>query len=264
MDRTIDDFGAQWTRYPENDGYYASHQMLADICGPLMDPATFHGQHVADIGSGSGRIARMLLEAGARRVTAVEPSAAHDVLVRNLADQADRVTFVRAHGDQLPDAAYDIIVSFGVLHHIPEPEPVAKRMFDCLRPGGQALIWLYGREGNGLYLSLFLPLRAVTRLLPDAVLSGLCHVLTAFLTLYVWACRILPLPMRAYMCEVIGRYPWRHRFLTVFDQLNPSYARYYTEVEARALLEDAGFADVALYHRHGYSWTVFGRKPNTV
>ena len=29
----------------------------------------------------------------------------------------------------------------------------------------------------------------------------------------------------------------------------------------RALLEDAGFRDVELYHRHGYSWSVLGTKP---
>ena len=30
--------------------------------------------------------------------------------------------------------------------------------------------------------------------------------------------------------------------------------------EARHLLEDAGYDDVQLYHRHGYSWTVVGKK----
>ena len=51
------------------------------------------------------------------------------------------------------------------------------------------------------------------------------------------------------------------RYLTVFDQLNPSYAKYYTEEEAGQLMKRAGFADVRLHHRHGYSWTVLGRKP---
>ena len=47
----------------------------------------------------------------------------------------------------------------------------------------------------------------------------------------------------------------------IFDQLNCSYARYYTRSEAVALLERGGFQDVKAYHRHGMSWTVMGTKP---
>lgn len=47
----------------------------------------------------------------------------------------------------------------------------------------------------------------------------------------------------------------------IYDQLNPAYAKYYRRDEARALLEDAGFQDVRLHHRHGYSWTVLGTHP---
>ena len=51
------------------------------------------------------------------------------------------------------------------------------------------------------------------------------------------------------------------RRLVLYDQLNPAYAHYYTEKEARALLEEGGFEEVRLYHRHGYSWSVVGRRP---
>jgi hypothetical protein len=67
--------------------------------------------------------------------------------------------------------------------------------------------------------------------------------------------------MRAYMRGVIAHYGWRHYFLTIFDQLNPAYAKYYRREEALELMEKAGFADVRLYHRHGYSWTVVGSRP---
>ena len=47
------------------------------------------------------------------------------------------------------------------------------------------------------------------------------------------------------------------------SKLNPAYARYYTETEARALLEEAGFVDATSFHRHRYSWAVVGRRPIT-
>jgi SAM-dependent methyltransferase len=261
MSKTIDDFGAQWSRYSENDGYYASSAMFADICGPLFDPAAIKGLRVADLGSGSGRIVRMLLELGAAHVTTVEPSDAMQALKRNTEEAMDRVTYIHDTGERLPDGPYDLIVSIGVIHHIPDPAPVVARAFQTLRPGGQFLVWIYGREGNELYLKIFEPLRTVTKRLPDFLLVGISHALTALLSVYIGLCRILPLPMRDYVLSVLGRYGWRHRFLTIFDQLNPAYAKYYRKDEAHALLVSVGFADVTLYHRHGYSWSVVGTKP---
>ncbi len=260
----IRDFGQQWTRFQANDGYYASASMFADILGPLITPEAFAGKKTADIGSGTGRIVNMLLHAGVRQVTAVEPSDAYHVLERNVAEAGDRVALVHAPGDQLPLGDYDLVVSFGVLHHIPEPDPVVARVFEALRPGGQFVIWLYGREGNELYLTAFSILHTVTKRLPDWLLHPISHVLTAGLWAYAAACRVPPLPMRGYMRRVIGQYEWRHMCLTVFDQLNPGYAKYYTRAEAESLLSRHGFGDIRLYHRHGYSWTVTGTKPRSL
>jgi len=63
------------------------------------------------------------------------------------------------------------------------------------------------------------------------------------------------------MNHVVAKLTREHRRLVIYDQLRPAYARYYAEHEARALLEDSGFVHVRLHHRHGYSWTVMGTKP---
>jgi hypothetical protein len=44
-------------------------------------------------------------------------------------------------------------------------------------------------------------------------------------------------------------------------KVNPAYAKYYRQVEARQLLQQAGFEDIVLYHRHGYCSTVMSRRP---
>jgi hypothetical protein len=71
----------------------------------------------------------------------------------------------------------------------------------------------------------------------------------------------LPLPLARYMREVVARLDPSKRRLTVYDQLNPAYAKYYRRDEAYRLLAAAGFRDLLLYHRHGYSWSVVGTKP---
>lgn len=259
--QTIEDFGAQWTRYPENNGYYASVAMLSDILAPFVAPEELRGKRIAEIGSGSGRIVSMLLDAGVAHVTALEPSAAIEALQRNIAGQTGQVTCVQAPGEMLPLASFDAVLSIGVLHHIVEPGPVVRRAYEALKPGGWLIVWIYGREGNKMYLALAEPLRRITRRMPDFLLAGLAHALVPALSLYVLLCRVAPLPMRDYMRNVIGRYGWRHRFLTIFDQLNPAYAKYYAEDEARQLLAGAGFVNVRLYNRHGYSWTIVGERP---
>src|SRR5215470_8843215 len=91
-DKTISDFGAQWTRHQDNTGRYASLEQFEDIVAPFLSRADFQERRCADIGSGTGRIVRMLIDAGAAHVTAIEPSRAYDVLVRNMADVADKAT----------------------------------------------------------------------------------------------------------------------------------------------------------------------------
>lgn len=260
--RTIDDFGDQWTRYTGNEGFYGSAELLADVFGPVLDLEALKGKRVAEIGSGTGRIVEMLLAAGAAHVTALEPSQAMRVLRENTAHNADRITYLECRGEELPsEPAQDVVVSIGVLHHIPDPAPVVEAAYNALKPGGRMLVWLYGWEGNALYLSLVLPLRAVSTRLPHGMLSVLCHALNALLSVYIAVARRIPVPLHRYMTQVIGRFSRQKRYLVIYDQLNPAYAKYYRQAEARRLLEQAGFEDIVLYHRHGYSWTVAGRRP---
>jgi len=261
-DRTIRDFGDQWTRYSENDGYYASIDCFWDIFSPLLSPEDIRGKKVADIGSGTGRMVRMLAEVGAAEITAVEPSAAFSVLKDNTEDIGEIVRYVKDTGDRIDRQDYfDCIVSMGVIHHIPEPEPVIRAAFQALKPGGKLVIWIYGKEGNKFYLGLAGSLRFFTTRMPNSLLAVLSWILCFFLTIYMNLCRIISLPMRDYMLNTILRLSPAQRRLTIFDQLNPRYAKYYTRSEAEQLLAASGFIDVKTKHRHGYSWTVMGRKP---
>jgi SAM-dependent methyltransferase len=261
--QTIEDFGEQWTRYTTNDGYYASATLFQDICGPLIDLTEIRGSTVADIGSGSGRIVTMLLEAGAQKVVAIEPSKAFEVLQQNTKSWGERVEHICCAGEDIPqDRNLDFVFSIGVLHHIPNPAAVVRAAYGALKPHGKILVWLYGAEGNQLYLKILTPLRKLSTRLPAPVLAGLAHCLNVLLFAYALACRFLPLPLRDYINNVSSKFSWQKRFLVIYDQLNPAYAKYYTGDEASSLLADAGFRDVKSYHRHGYSWTVTGTKPH--
>jgi ubiquinone/menaquinone biosynthesis C-methylase UbiE len=88
---------------------------------------------VLDVGSGTGRAVRFLMQ---RRpdlqVDGVEP-------VGELRAQAQALgTILRdASGEKLPfhDDSFDVVMSFGLLHHVPDPAPVVTEMTRVARFG---------------------------------------------------------------------------------------------------------------------------------
>lgn len=258
---TIRDFGQQWLKFDNVDnGYYGSEILFADILFPLVRPEDVAGRYVAEVGSGTGRIVRMLLAAGASRVVAIEPSDAMVVLKRNVGELPG-VDCMQISGAAIPsDLGLDWVFSIGVIHHIPDADTVVHACYRALKPGGRIAIWVYGLEGNRLYLLFALPFRWVAKRCPDKLLGWVSRCCVPPLRVYQLLCRLFPLPMFSYFRGHVSKLTNEQLVMTVFDQLNPAYAKYYTKREAEELLLRAGFSNVVLHHRHGYSWTVVGDK----
>jgi SAM-dependent methyltransferase len=257
---TIRDFGHQWQIHGRVDeDYWTDVSLLKDYVGPLLDLEALGDAHVAEVGSGSGRIIRMLAECGPAELHAIEPSEGIDVLRENTRD-IPNLHIHHVAGDGFRVGGLDFVLSLGVIQFIRDPLPTLKNIRDNLAEGGRFVIWVYGRENNGAYLALFRSIHWVTRSLGDNALDRLCGFLNYLLVPYVFLCRYLPLPMRRYILEVFGRCGMEKRKYILFDQLNPTYVCYYTEAELIDMLRVAGFRDIATYHRHGYSWTAVGRR----
>ena len=260
--RTIADFGEQWTEYPGSEGFFGSVELFNDIFHPLLSASDVAGKRVAEIGAGIGRFVNILAAAGAARVVALEPSAAFRVLQETTRAHSERITYLNVTGEQLPPSAdLDYVFIIGVLHHIPEPGPVVSASFRALKPGGKLAVWVYGREGNSLYLLVVRTLWILTRRLPHRLLEWFVAAMYPLFWCYMMACRWLPLPLAAYMRRVMLPLTPAKRRVVVYDQLNPAYAKYYTRQEAHDALAQHGFTDIQLHHRHGYSWTVVGTRP---
>ena len=263
QDRTIEDFGRQWTVFDDAAGFFGSKELLADFVAPF-DLSQIRGWRVLDLGAGTGRHVLAMLESGAARVVAVEPSRAIEVVKEKTREFKDRVTLLQIAGDQIPPTAeFDAVFSIGVIHHIPDPAPVVRAVYGALKPGGKFVVWLYGKEGNELYLLLVKPLRWLSTHLPHWALVALVRALDLPLVLYLHICRRLPkvpLPLADYLRSIIAPLAGDKRRLVIYDQLNPAYAKYYTRREAEALMAVAPF-QIAVHHRRGYSWVVIGEKP---
>lgn len=111
----------------------------------------WRGKRVLEIGCGIGTDTINFARAGAQ-VTAVDISEESVALARQRAEAfgLDNITFYCADAEELsatvPPAAYDLVYSFGVIHHTPRPERVIEQIGQYyVRPGSTLKIMVYHR-----------------------------------------------------------------------------------------------------------------------
>ena len=113
------------------------------------------GKQVLEIGCGIGTDTMNFARAGAR-VTAVDLSPRSLDVARQRAQifsLSDRIQFVEADAERLPDfiepAAYDLVYSFGVIHHSPRPDVIlanVRRHF--IAANGTVKVMVYHRNSS--------------------------------------------------------------------------------------------------------------------
>jgi len=261
---TIRDFGEQWEIHGNlREDYWTSEAMLRDYFAGIFEPNSIKDKVVLEVGSGSGRILRMLSRFSPRELIGVEPSKGGlNRILQNTSDLKN-LTVLNVAGAEFKTTNVDIIFSLGVIHHIKNPKETLVNIYDSLKPGGQFVCWVYGMENNRTYVLGRILISPITRLMSDKYLDKFCEVLQRIIVTYgalsekYFSSR---LPMSEYIQKVFTPCGAAERKYIVFDQLNPAYAKYYTKKGIKLELENAGFVDVRLAHRHGYSWTAVGTK----
>ena len=98
--------------------------------------------HILDVASGTGLIARELARAGWGRVTALDQSPemlAQAARANTAADLAGRIEPVHGAADALPfdDATFDAVSFSYLLRYVPDPEATLTELARVLRPGGR-------------------------------------------------------------------------------------------------------------------------------
>ncbi|HEY7889326.1 MAG TPA: class I SAM-dependent methyltransferase [Steroidobacteraceae bacterium] len=164
---TIDDkaeIQKQWDRDPcgavtadnaeaESAAWYESvRRHRYEVYAPWMPGAMrfedWKERDVLEIGVGLGSDHLSLALAGSR-MHALDLSAEHLRHTRkHLAAHALQTEGVLgdAEANPFPDASFDLVYSFGVLHHTPDTARAVREVLRVLRPGGTALIGLYHRD----------------------------------------------------------------------------------------------------------------------
>jgi 2-polyprenyl-3-methyl-5-hydroxy-6-metoxy-1,4-benzoquinol methylase len=109
------------------------------------------GKRVLEVGCGIGTDSINFARAGAR-LTAVDLSNESLQIARQRAEVmgvADRIEFVQANAEDLTsalDGGYDLVYSFGVIHHTPRPQRALEQIRALVAPRGTLKMMVYHRH----------------------------------------------------------------------------------------------------------------------
>jgi 2-polyprenyl-3-methyl-5-hydroxy-6-metoxy-1,4-benzoquinol methylase len=136
----------------------------------FVDFAALSGKDVLDVGCGSGIATQMLAEAGAM-VTAIDlTSWAVETTRRRLAAFGLDAKVLQEDAERLPfgDSSFDLVFSWGVIHHSSDMDRALSELVRVTRPGGEVVLMVYHRRSL-----FFLVYRGFQRFLPLARRLGL-------------------------------------------------------------------------------------------
>ncbi|MES2505050.1 MAG: class I SAM-dependent methyltransferase [Myxococcota bacterium] len=246
-----DRFGYEWARYSE---ILPESRLQLQRWFGSTGLHTCAGKSVMDVGCGMGRNPYWMLKAGAKELLAVD---ADDnslaAAQKNLAefDQA-RVQKCSVYNlNPKEQGTFERVTCIGVLHHLEHPELALQKLWSCVKPGGDLILWCYALEGNRGLLPLIQLLRSIGARAP----LWLTHALAKAITLVAWPL-ILWWPWRNEYYKRLKVLSFKNVESIIFDQILPKIANYWTKEDMQRLTSGLSGADVFLEFVQGNSWHV--------
>lgn len=247
-----------------------SRQELLSYLSPLTEEV-FRDKLVLDAGCGMGKFTYWAGRSKAKQVIGIDLSHSVEVAYRHT-HHLPNVHIAQADIYNLPfKPEFDVIYSIGVLHHLPKSQRGFNRLVDLLKPGGLIFVWVYGREGNLLYITFADPIRKwITSKLPFRINVLLAKLVASLLWV---AIKLIYLPLNRVGSTTLARcLPYNSYFLyfsdlglklfegTVLDKMTPPISKYYSQGDFTCWFEDASLVDIHISQRNGNSWRGFGVK----
>jgi SAM-dependent methyltransferase len=133
----------------------------------------WRGKRVLEIGSGLGTDARSIIGKGGDYTGINVDQASTEATAQALRafSLPGRVLQRDATCLDFPDGAFDVVYSFGVLHHIPDVEKAVAEIRRVLKPGGDLFLMVYNRSSINYTVEIMLLRKLGLRMLslPGAI-----------------------------------------------------------------------------------------------
>jgi ubiquinone/menaquinone biosynthesis C-methylase UbiE len=201
----------------------------------------FGGKKLLEVGCGLGTDLLQFAKGGAL-VTGVDLTPQSIELVkRRFALEELQVDARVSDAENLPfdDATFDVVYSFGVLHHTPNTQKAIDEVYRVLRPGGKIVIMLYHK--NSLHMWLGIPLFTLWKFLQEKK-SGLSRSSTAEDWVRVYDGGENPLG-KAYSRSEAGRMfgRFKNRTYTLCDSYRRRFPKFVNLLNQKLLAPWCGF-----------------------
>lgn len=239
-DGYVRSFSFEWQKHARTqlDSSGAGGRSERDFQSRLDRPLEWlEGKLVLDAGCGMGRYAEIAARYGAT-VVGLDFSYAIDVARENLS-RWPNVQLVQGDLTRPPFASgtFDLVYSFGVLHHTPDAEQAFCAAADLVKPGGVMAMFVYSSYNKAfVYSSDFW--RRLTTKLPYRLLYWLCGLSVPLY--YLYSLPVVGLIGKSCLPISMER-DWRWRWLDTFDWYSPRYQSKHTHAEVAAWFRRAGF-----------------------
>jgi SAM-dependent methyltransferase len=122
----------------------------------LLNSLCADGKRVLEIGTGTGTDARNIISLGGI-YTGLNVDAGSSEMTRTALEvfgKSGEVWHASALKIPCADETFDIVYSFGVLHHIPAVENAVEEIRRVLKPGGLVVVMLYNRDSINYRLEI--------------------------------------------------------------------------------------------------------------
>jgi len=139
----------------------------------LLSKVDWRGKRILEIGAGVGTDARNIIGRGGVYTGINVDRGSTEAASRAL--RAFSLPGVMLERDatslDFPDGTFDVVYSFGVLHHIPDAKTAVAEIRRVLRPGGELLVMLYNRASINYIVEIMLLRKLGLRILsvPGAI-----------------------------------------------------------------------------------------------
>jgi SAM-dependent methyltransferase len=246
--RTRRAFEVEWKVFGSSARIYAgtaaeSMALLFEEIGQSgLSPDWLRGRRVLDAGCGHGRYVFGLAALGAE-AWGLDLGLGIDVAARN---KPEGVEVNLVQGDllrpPLAPSSFDLVISKGVLHYMPDPEGGVRALARLLRAGGYLFVWVYPRYPTWFLLPQE-AIRRVTRRLPPRLLVPLCFAAAPLLGLVVRH----GVGVRTHAASrhrSLARASVRERAQMIYDWYSPWIQTYHEPAEVSGWLESSGLVEV--------------------
>jgi 2-polyprenyl-3-methyl-5-hydroxy-6-metoxy-1,4-benzoquinol methylase len=268
-DAVVQAFGEEWLKFNN----FSEHDVkqFGDEYFDIAPPGMLTKQtYVLDVGCGSGRFSKYL-SSQVGFIEAIDPSDAIWAAEKLLAGTPN-VRLSKAAADDIPfaDNTFDLVMSIGVLHHIPDTAAAMKQCVQKVKPGGHFFVYLYYNLDNRgrIFRAIFKTVSVIRRFVSTrsaGFKKALCDLIAVLVYMPVILLgRLLNLVGLKKAAEALPLSYYQDKSFFVIrndalDRFGTRLEHRFTKQEITDMMQGAGLTDIVFSPNKPY-WHAIGKR----